>query len=358
MKQYFALGAYTEPILFGTGEVFQGKGRGIALCSLEEGRIEILGEIPVRNPSFLCVDESNRKIYAVNEMKEYLGEEGGGLTQLSYTGDFTMTVEGTWNAGGKDPCHIALSPDRRFLAISNFASGSVTTFPVDGRGNVDGSGRKVIQHSGSSVHPVRQKGPHAHSCVFHRDTPLLFVPDLGIDKVVVYDCSGGTLSADEGRTITVPPGCGPRYGEFSRDGGHFYLIDEISSQVMHFTGREGRLSLRQTVNTLPGDFSGNNICSDLHLSPDGSMLFASNRGHDSIVSYRVEKDGDLTFLARQSCGGRTPRNFAVDPSGSHLLVGNQDSDLISVFRIQPDGRLEMINNWNTGSPVCIMFFSK
>ena len=119
MKQYFALGAYTEPILFGTGEVYQGKGRGITVCTFDEGKIEIVTEIPVRNPSFLYIDEIKHKIYAVNEMKEYLSEEGGGLTQLSYTDDFTMTIEDTWNAGGKDPCHLEAAPGGEFIAISN-----------------------------------------------------------------------------------------------------------------------------------------------------------------------------------------------------------------------------------------------
>ncbi|HCG62526.1 MAG: hypothetical protein CVV48_14375 [Spirochaetae bacterium HGW-Spirochaetae-4] len=357
MKLYFALGSYTEPILFGTGEVFQGKGKGISICSLENGRIEVIREISVRNPSFLCIDEPRHKIYAVNEMKEYLGAEGGGLTQLSYSDDLSLSIEGTWNAGGKDPCHLALAPDSRFLAISNFASGSVTTFPLDSVGAVVGDGRKVFQHAGSSVHPVRQRGPHAHSCIFTEKPELLYVPDLGLDQVVVYDYSGDGISENRSLGVTVPAGSGPRYGEFSKDGRHFYLIDEISSQVVHFLNENGSLQYRQTVETLPEDFTGDNICSDLHLTPDGSKLYASNRGHDSIVCYLVQKDGSLSFLERQPCGGRTPRNFAIDPTGNYLLVGNQDSDTISVFTIEPNGRLAMTSQMQTGSPVCIRFFN-
>ena len=61
-------------------------------------------------------------------------------------------------------------------------------------------------------------------------------------------------------------------------------------------------------------------------------------------------------MGRQPCGGKTPRNFAIDPTGSYALVGNQDSDLITVFRIEISGHLEKINEWKTGSPVCIRFF--
>ena len=356
MKLHFALGSYTEPILFGTGEVFQGKGKGISICSLEHGRIEVIHEIPVRNPSFLCIDEVRHKLYAVNEMKEYLGTPGGGLTQCSYGNDLALSIEGTWNVGGTDPCHLALEPNLRFLAISNFASGSVTTFPLDSSGAVVAQGRKVFQHAGSSVHPVRQRGPHAHSCIFTENSELLYVPDLGLDQVVAYDYTGEGISENRSLSISVPAGSGPRYGEFSKDGKHFYLIDEISSQVMHFFNEGGRLQYRQTVETLPDGFTGDNICSDLHLTPDGSKLYASNRGHDSIVCYLVQKDGSLVFLERQSCGGRTPRNFAIDPTGNYVLVGNQDSDTINVFSIGSNGHLTMTSQMQTGSPVCIRFF--
>jgi len=328
------------------------------LCSLEEGRIELLEEIPLANPSFLCMDETNRRLYAVNEVKEYLGEEGGGLTQLSYTEDFAISVEGTWNTGGKDPCHIALSPKKGFLAVANYSGGSFAIFPLDEKGHVDGDGRKIVRHSGSGSHPERQKEPHVHSCIFSREHPLLYTVDLGTDRIIVYDYSRGTLSRKDSLSISVPAGSGPRYGEFSRDGSHFYLINELSSEIMHFTCLRGAVTLRQTVRALPREFRGSSTCADLHLTPDGTILFGSNRGDDSIVSYRVKENGDLVFLERQSCGGRTPRNFAVDPSGRYLLAGNQDSDGISVFRIRPDGRLEMIDNWKTGSPVCIRFFGK
>ena len=254
MKQYFALGSYTEPILFGTGEVYKGKGTGITICSFENGEIEIINEIPVRNPSFLCIDEDKRKIYAVNEMKEYLDEEGGGVTQLSYSEDFSLSVDGTWNAGGKDPCHIEISPNMEVLAIANFASGSVSTFSLDTNGDVIGEERKVFKHSGSSMHPLRQEGPHAHSCIFNRNNELMYVPDLGIDSVVAYDFLKDDISINEALSVSVPAGSGPRYGEFSSDGKHFYLINEISSQVMYFTVDNGRLNYQQVVNTLTRRF--------------------------------------------------------------------------------------------------------
>lgn len=356
MKQYFALGSYTEPILFGTGEVFQGKGKGISICSFEDGKIEVVTEVAVRNPSFLCVDETNRRIYAVNEMKEYQELYGGGITQLSYDANLQMTIDGSWNVGGTDPCHIALAPDGSFVATANFADGSVSVFSLSRGGTVIEGSRKVFTHSGSSVHPLRQKGPHAHSCIFDTDGQAMYVPDLGSDKLVAYCCCDGTVAPNPEASISVPAGNGPRYGEFSKDGAHFYLINEIGSSVTHFIREDGGLCQRETVSTLPESYTGSNICSDLHLAPDGAFVYASNRGHDSLACYRVEPDGSLALLHRQPCGGKTPRNFAIDPTGRYVLVGNQDSDWISVFCIQPDGSLTEIDRMETGSPVCIRFF--
>lgn len=355
MREYFCLGTYTEPILFGTGEVFQGKGKGVQICSFEDGEIAVLSELPVRNPSFVCMDEKHKKIYTVNEMKEYLGEYGGGITQVNYDDKGNMEISRTFNTRGTDPCHIIQSPEKDFLAVANFASGSLTVFPLDGKGDMRET-PSVYQHQGSSSHPIRQKGPHAHSSIFAPDGQHMFVPDLGIDTLKAYTYTGGSVKADETADVKVLAGSGPRFGEFSEDGKHFYLINEISSQVMHFKYEDGKMIPIESVGTLPDGFEGDNICSDLHITPDGRYLYASNRGHDSLVCYGIQQDGSLKYVERQSCGGKTPRNFAIDPAGEYLLAGNQDSDQIVVFRITESGRLDRISAYDFGSPVCIRFF--
>lgn len=357
MKQFFCLGTYTEPILFGTGEVFQGKGKGVSICSFEDGKIETVSELAVRNPSFVAMDEDNRKIYAVNEMKEYGGVFGGGLTQIGYEPDGTMRIEADFNTAGTDPCHVEVSPNGAFVSVANFASGAVTIFPRDEKGNLLPD-KTVFQHEGNSVHPVRQKGPHAHSSIFAPDRPLMFVPDLGMDKVVAYRYDGAAVQPDEEATIVVERGCGPRYGEFTPNGKDFYLINEIGSRVMHYRYNAGKMTLHEETSTLPYGFTGDNICSDLHITADGQFLYASNRGHDSITAYHILEDGSLAWIECQPSGGKTPRNFALDGTGKYLLAENQDSDNITVFEIGNDGRLTKTQSYDFGSPVCIRFFCK
>lgn len=355
MKQYFAVGTYTEPILFGTGEVFVGKGKGISICEFEEGTIRELKELCVGNPSFLTLDEERKKIYAVNERKEFRGEYGGGVTQITYDDAGNMRVEQELPTRGTDPCHIDLSPGKEFLSIANFADGTVTVYSLDGDGNILAPCR-IFEHRGESVHPIRQRGPHAHSVIFAPDENLIFVPDLGLDVVKCYRFEKNAIEPDPAHEVVVAPGSGPRFGEFGKGNGHFYLIQEIGSQVTHYRYSGGDMIEGETVGTLPESFREDNICSDLHITPDGRYLYASNRGHDSLVCYRLDESGCMQFAHRQSCGGRTPRNFVIDPTGRYLLVGNQDSDNITVFAIKDDGYLDQVNQIAFGSPVCLRFF--
>ena len=252
---------------------------------------------------------------------------------------------------------MEIAPNGAFVSVANFANGAVTIFPRDAQGNLRAD-KTVFQHEGNSVHPTRQKGPHAHSSIFAPDCPLMFVPDLGMDKVVAYRYEGAEVHTDEVATITVERGCGPRYGEFAPNGKDFYLINEIGSRVMHYRYNAGKMTLCEETSTLPYGFTGENICSDLHITADGKFLYASNRGHDSITAYHILEDGSLAWIECQPSGGKTPRNFALDRTGRYLLAENQDSDNITVFAIGADGRLTKGETYDFGSPVCIRFFQK
>lgn len=277
--------------------------------------------------------------------------------QIGYEPDGTMQIEADFNTAGTDPCHVEIAPNGAFVSVANFASGAVTIFPRDAQGDLQAD-KTIFQHEGSSVHPIRQKGPHAHSSLFAPDCRLMFVPDLGMDKVVAYRYDGASVCVDEDATITVERGCGPRYGEFAPNGKDFYLINEIGSRVMHYRYNAGKMTLCEETSTLPYGFTGENICSDLHITADGKFLYASNRGHDSITAYHILEDGSLAWIECRSSGGKTPRNFALDRTGRYLLAENQDSDNITVFAIGEDGRLTKQESYAFGSPVCIRFFKK
>jgi len=357
MKAYFCVGSYTEDILFGTGETYRGKGKGVTVCFLEDGKITKLSSLKIRNPSFLALNEKDRKIYAVNETKEFRGKYGGGLSILTYGADGSLTEEKAFNTCGSDPCHAAVSVDKKWLAVANYGGGSVSFFRIEKKGEVKDA-PTVFEHYGSGPDPARQKEAHAHCSAFSPDGKYLYVTDLGTDVVKAYRLKDDGIYSDPFRDIRTGRGSGPRCACFDREGRNLYVTEELKSGILWFRKEKGGYLKKKEYPSCPSEFMRKNSCADLHISPDGKHLYASNRGHDSIAHFFIRPDGSLVLERTYESGGKTPRNFAIDPSGEWLLAGNQDSNGITVFKISTDGSLIRGKTCCFGSPVCIRFFRK
>lgn len=357
-KQRIYVGTYTEPILFGTGEVLKGAGKGIYLLELdrEEKKLSVISKkTGIRNPSYLTLSPDNQYLFAVNELKEYDGKPGGSVSSFRINkqdgGLHLIDVKPT---RGQDPCHAAVIKKGKFLIVSNFMSGSICAYKIHENGKLQET--DFSQHVGSGFYPERQKGPHAHSCIEATSSGRLLIPDLGIDQLMVYQISeAGVLGLCEDENYTCQPGSGPRYGEFHPTMDILYLIQELASSVsvLRYDRNRYRFESIQTISTLPEVC--HNICADLHVTTDGKFLYASNRGHDSITAYRVDqKDGSLNMIFNYPCGGRTPRNFALDESERYLMVGNQDTDEIVLFEVDSEtGYLKECCRVSVPTPVCL-----
>ncbi|WP_219643892.1 lactonase family protein [Cohnella sp. CFH 77786] len=288
------------------------------------------------NPSFLALNRAGTVLYTVSESEETEGQPGGRMIAYPIDEESRKLQDGwerlTHSAG---PCHVSLDPDERWLAVANYNGSSVTLYPLEAGGK-PGDAMVRLRHSGSGPNPERQEKPHPHSAVFD---PLggrfLYVPDLGIDRIVVYEnVESGTDWTGVGAAV-LSPGDGPRHFAFHPDGRSAYLVNELSSSVTRFLHPEaGVLERQETVSTLPGHFQGGNTCAEIAVSPDGRFVYASNRGHDSIAVFRLdEESGALQPAGHVSTRGRTPRNFAITPDGRWLLAANQDTDNIALFRV-------------------------
>ncbi len=357
----YYVGTYTGPIKFGTGRILGGKGEGIYLLSLDlaSGKIVQENVFPdVVNPSYLSLGRGGRYVYAVNELKEYQGKASGSVSAFSVkggSGDLTFLNKQATH--GTDPCHVAVN-EAGTIYVANFMSGSVVVLPVNPDGSLE-EAAQCIQHTGSSVDPARQQGPHAHATVISPDGRFVFIPDLGLDKLMIYqmDPDSGLLS--EFGFFKTKSGAGPRHCTFSADGHTCYLINELDCTilVLQYDPSNGSFKELQCVSSLPeGLVVPGNSCADIHLTPDGKFLFGSNRGHNSLVIYQIDQaSGLLEYIDCQPCGGAIPRNFAIDPSGEYLLCANQDSDNIVVFKIdQNSGKLEKISETEVPTPVCVI----
>jgi 6-phosphogluconolactonase len=273
--------------------------------------------------------------------------------------DGALTLINKQPTYGEDPCHVAIGPQGKHLFVSNYSSGSVAVYPIQYDGSIGGM-CQYIQHEGSSINPARQAGPHAHALVFSPDGRFAFVPNLGIDRLMAYQMSG---DIEPLKTATVPffktqPGAGPRHCVFSQDGKNCYLINELNStiSVLAYESERGSFSEVQVMSSLPDRLSiPSNTGADIHITPDGHFLYGSNRGHNSLAVYRIErKSGRLAHVDCQPCGGKTPRNFAIDPSGRFLICANQDSDNIVTFEIDRDtGLLTKRSEITVHTPVCV-----
>jgi 6-phosphogluconolactonase len=366
-RQLLLVGTYTEPILFGTGKILQGKGRGIYAFVFDPDTLGLkrlsLAE-GIRNPSYLCFGQTGKFVYAVNELKDYEGKKSGALSSFAFdvnSGKFEfLNAKPT---RGMDPCHVALDSTEKYAAVTNFMSGSVIIYEIRDNGSL-GEETAYVQHRGSSVHPTRQAGPHAHSSIFSASNNFMYVPDLGVDRVVAYsfDEKTGVLAERYDRDMAAAPGAGPRHLEFSADGTKAYVINELAStiSVFSFDIQTGRFIDIQTAPTLPEGFEGQSTCADVHISYSGEYLYASNRGHDSIVWYKVDRGtGLIEVCGFESTRGRTPRNFSLDESGKYLFAANQDSDSIALFEIDGTSGRPMFTGLTleVPTPVCLRFLS-
>ena len=353
------IGTYTKK----EGHV-DGQADGIYVFRLSEsGELSFVTAVPgVINPSFVTMSPDGRFLYAVNEIGPDTGQPAGLVTAFAI--DQTsggLTLLNSQSTHGYAPCHLSVDQTGHYLLVTNYSGGNLALFPLGNDGRL-GAAAQIIQHQGQSINPGRQEGPHPHSINIAPGNQFALVPDLGTDKIWVYrlDLEEGHLVANDPPWTEVTPGSGPRHFTFHPNGRIAYVINELDSTITAFSwdGDEGTLEPLQSVSTLPTGFNDESWCADIHIHPVGHTLYGSNRGHDSIVVFRVNQEtGELTLLGHESTQGNTPRNFAIDPTGQFLIAANQDSSSIVSYHInvetgelRPTGQLTAV-----ATPVCIIF---
>ena len=334
----FYIGTYTESQI-----PAEQRSQGIYAAQLDAASGAISDPRPVgwgANACFLVLSPDRRFLYAVGDT--FAAEQFSGGAVGAFAIDATTGQLGLLNqtpAPGGRPSHITIDATGRFVVTINYHQGSVALYSVEQDGRI-AAASDVVQHQGSGPNPARQAGPHAHQATFTPDNGLVLINDLGLDKVMIYrlERAQAKLIPHDPPWATVHPGAGPRHLAFHPSGAYVYVIDELDATITAFgwNASRGVLQEMQVVPTLPADFSGENLCADIHVHPTGKFLYGSNRGHDSIAIYAIdEQTGLLTALGYQSTLGEVPRNFAIDPSGAFLVVANQKSGTLVSFAIDP-----------------------
>lgn len=352
-------------IPFYIGTYTHGSSQGIyrSELNLESGQMaepQLVAELP--NPTFLAIHPSLAVLYAISEVKAE-GSEPKQVVAYEIGADGGLMELNSAAAGGDGPCYIATDPSGAVALVANYGSGSISAIAIDSDGSLGDSSSR-IQHSGQSVNPQRQQGPHAHCIAADPTGSFALAVDLGLDQVIVYRLDAKEAQLQEtGSVLRTEPGSGPRHLTFHPDGKHAFVIHELASQLSSYSwdAAVGKLKELTTVSTLPDDFSGSNSTAEVLAHPNGKFVYGSNRGHDSLAAYAFDaSSGDLKLIQHIPTGGRTPRNFRIDPSGKFLLAENQGSDSIHAFRIDDEnGELTPVGHPITvGAACCIKFFKR
>jgi 6-phosphogluconolactonase len=322
-----------------------------------KGHFKTLGlQAEVADPSFLATDPSHHFLYAATER----GRPTGALSSYAIdpvTGALRLLNRVPSN--GTSTAHLTVDRTRHWLLVANYGSGSVASFALKSDGSL-GEMVDFHQHSGSSVNPHRQMGPHPHEAVLSPDNRFLLIPDLGLDKVFVYALDSATGKLTLASTTDTRPGFGPRHMLFGRGGKFVYVLGEMASAVavMSYDKKTGKLTLVENTDTIPPQLTTENNSAELALSSDGQFLYATNRGHDSVTVFKVNAaNGKLANVQNIPTQGRIPRGMSLDPDGTHLLTGNQDSNTITVFdRDTRTGKLTFASQMtDIPAAVCILF---
>ena len=300
-----------------------------------------------KDPAWLALHPNGKFLYAIDESADTKRTPGQGIGAYALdTKTGALALLNRQSTGSSGACHITVDATGRTILVANYGGGGVSavTLHPDGRLGAIGS---VIQHTGSSVNLARQKGPHAHQIITSADNRLAFVPDLGIDRVLIYDINPATaqLTTHTPASASLPPGSGPRHLAFHPNNRFAYVISEMlcTMTAFRYDAAAGSLTALQTLSTLPPGESvaKGTSTAEVQVHPSGKFLYGSNRGHHTIVVYTIDaQTGQLTYVENASTLGQTPRHFALDPTGGWLLAENQDSHTVAVFRIdQQSGRL-------------------
>jgi 6-phosphogluconolactonase len=301
----------------------------------------------VSNPTFMVAHPDNRFLYAVSQ------DAGGGVNAFLIdprSGKLSLVNQAS--SKGDAPCHLALDRSGRWIAVANYGSGSVAVLPLRKDGGV-GEVLAFVEHHGESK---------VHGVLFSPDNRFLLAADLGLNRIYIYrfDPDTGALTPADKPYLDAPPGAGVRHLAFHPNGRVLYAINEKQPSVTgyFYHAEKGELSEIQTIPIVPDSYTGPDAAGEIAVNPAGNLVYASNRGHDSMALLPIDPVRfTLSTLEITPLVGRTPRHFALDPTAAYMVVGNQDSGNLSVYTVHPHtGELRPVGRPtpNIDKPSCIV----
>jgi len=310
------------------------------------------------NPSYLALSHDQHFLYSVHGDEDY----ATAFALDPATGQAKLLNRAA--TGGKNGVREAVDPSGKFLAMANYASGSVAVLAIAPDGSLKDQHQLVQLPGDPGPHKVEQMSSHPHDIVFDPSGRFVLVPDKGLDRVFVFRFDGttGRLTPTEQGSVKSRPGAGSRHLTFHPKLPIVWVLNELDSTIAtyRFDTERGSLTALQVMSTLPSDFIGYSTTAEIAVSPDGRFVYGSNRGHDSVTIFAANPEGLLSVVGSQPSQGSGPRFIGLDPAGRFLQAANEQGDIVVTFRVDgSSGKLtptgQVIKNT---SPVTIVFAGK
>jgi 6-phosphogluconolactonase len=367
-----------------------GNGGGISVFSVDTATGALTPvmrtgqEFDKMNTGYLAVHPNGRFLYATNEVESYDSEYGGGavLTFAINQADGSIAHVGTQPSMGVWPAYISIDKAGSRVTVANHGNydpsvrvvkkngvpeiekvwddGTVALLPVKADGTLDRPSDVAVLERTTSVDKVTQRSAHAHSVNWDPSQRMVLVCDKGCDRVYTYRVADGSRTLADGKVLKTEPGIAPRHSSFHPRLPYVFVVNERQSSLScyRYDANTADISLVQTIPTIPADYTMNNSPADVHVHPNGTFVYSSNRGHNSIAIFRIdEASGRMTLIEIASTQGATPRGFNFEPNGRFLFAGNQGTGSIVTFAVDGErGKLTPTGaKVDVPRPVCVQF---
>ena len=335
-EQYVAyVGTYTH-----------GKSIGIHLYDVDMTAGALLERkvIPLSNCSYIRRSKNMKYLYAITD-------DGVAVFRILPDGDLEKINE--VDIDGMRGCYITLDQSGSYLVVAGYHDGKVTLIRTyeDGRlGEIlDG-----VFHQGLGTVAERNFRPRVSCVQMTPDNRFLCAVDNGIDQIKIYRITDRNKLALVD-ILRLTRESGPRKLRFSPDGHYAYLLYELANcvDVFSYTCNEGdEAPVFEKLQTVPTPSDNvdelHDISSGMHMSPDGTHLFTSTAGDNTLAMFSIDPEtGLLTKELALPVSGEYPKDIALMPDGEHIACVNHESNTITTFAI--DYRRKIITM--SGKPV-------
>ena len=349
-------------VWIGTGGGRLSRGIYHTRLDLKTGRLGAVSlAAEVRGPGFLAMHPDGKTLYAVGTLD---GKPSLIAYEVATDGKTKrLVLRNAVETGDGGAAHVAVDRTGRTVLTAQYGGGSVAVFSINDDGSIRERTQLVEHHGGSLADPRRQKSPHPHWTGFSPDNRFAFVPDLGLDKVMIYRLDAAKSRLEEHGFGQLPPGSGPRHMKFHPSGKWIYVLNELdlSVSVFDYDAQKGAMTIKQTLPTVPKEQLQKErfkSCSEIRVHPSGKFVYAANRGHDTITVFRVDQaTGEVGVVEREFVRGATPRNFNLDPSAQWLIAAGQASHTLASFAVDSQtGEITFTGSIASAPiPICVLF---